>query len=139
MPPSEGIARKITYIPLLIIKIVLFILYTIITSILFIVVLICVPLIFSLISPFLCYALWLDQMNEPGSPCCNKCCLFGFILMIILYPIIVAAFCLSSVGVITSYPIGRSLCPSRIYDVFDEVGVTVSLYFLIGVSKIFNF
>ena len=139
MPPSESIGRKITYIPLLIIKVILFILYTIIASILFLVVLICVPVVASVVSPILCYAIWLEQLNEPGPSCCNGICFLGFVLMIVLYPIIAVIVYLGSVGVIMSYPIGKSLCPSRIYDVFDEVGVTISLYYLIGVNKIFNF
>lgn len=139
MPPSDSIGRKITYIPLLILKIVLFILYTIIASILLIAALILIPVLFSAISPIICYAIWIQQLNEPGSPCCNGCCFLGFVLMIIFYPLITALVCLASIGVIASYPIGRSLYPARIYDVFDETGVTISLYFLIGVNKIFNF
>ena len=130
IPIPQNICQKLIFIPLLLLKMIIFLLLTILGSVLFIALIIVgVPFV-SLLSPFVLYFIYLENVQQPHhSECCNFHCVLGLILTLILYPIIFGTICAMLTGLVLIYPLGRMLYPSRVFDAFDQGMTFVTLFY----------
>lgn len=75
-------------------------------------------------------------MRKMGYENSSVYCILGFIGTIILYPIITCLVALMIVGILLTYPVGRKLVASSLYDFTDEYMTSAALIYINLVKKL---